>query len=88
MFWRLDGAEFFQENRPELVVIAQVPKGAVEFKITAALQAYRYFNTGAADWQDAILGLPSRLVSFFKDGAPVGDAKEYDLRQHLPSTAR
>ena len=85
VFWRLDGAEFFQENRPDLVVIVQVPRETQDFKVHAAMQAYRYFNTLGAEWREAILGLPSRLLSFFENGAPVRDAKQYDLTQHLSS---
>jgi hypothetical protein len=83
VFWRLDGAEFFQENRPDLVVIAQVPKETSEFKIDAAMQAYRYFNFAAADLQEAIKELPSLIVSFFKAGAPLSDRKQYDLSDRL-----
>jgi hypothetical protein len=79
VFWRLDGAEFFQENRPDLVAIVQTPKEATEFKVHAAMQAYRYFNTGAADWQEAILGLPARIAEFFQRGAPILDTREYEL---------
>ena len=83
VFWRLDSGRFFEEDRPELIVIVQVPKAAKEFKIYAALIAYRYFNTGAADWQEAILRLPRQFASFFQKGNPVSDAKEYDLTEYL-----
>jgi hypothetical protein len=83
VFWRLDGGEFFQENRPDLVVIVQVPREAKHFTVAAAMQAYRFFNYAAADFQDAIKGLPSLVASFFRAGAPLGDRKQYDLTAQL-----
>ena len=83
VFWRLDGKDYFLENRPELVVIVQVPKDATEFKVAAAIQAHRFFNYATADLQDAIKNFTGALAAFFKAGAPLGDSKEYDLTPHL-----
>lgn len=83
VFWRLDGKEFFQETRPDLVVIVQVPKDATEFKVTAAIQAYRFFNFATADLQDALKRLGGALATFFKAGAPLPDSKSYDLTPFL-----
>lgn len=83
VFWRMDGQEFFQETRPDFIVIVQVPRGTAEFKIKAAMQASRFFNLAAANVQDAIKALPAKLASFFKTGAPLGDQKQWDLTGKL-----
>lgn len=83
VFWRLDGAEFFQEDDPPLVVIAQVPKETKEVKIAAAMQAYRYFNLGASSFQDAIRELPAAIRNFFKGGAPLRDEASWDITPKL-----
>jgi hypothetical protein len=83
VFWRMDGLEFFQEDRPEFIVILQVPREATDFKIKAAMQASRFFNFAAANVQDAIKALPAKLMSFFGAGAPLGDQKNWDLTEKL-----
>jgi hypothetical protein len=83
VFWRLDGAEFFQEDRPELVVILQVPHSTRELKIAARMQAYRYFKFLAADFRDVVKGIPEKLRALFEGGLPVADAKPYDLTAAL-----
>lgn len=83
VFWRLDGAEFFEENRPELVVVAQVPRPAQEFKIEATLQVYRYLHLLGADFRDAVKELPEKLRSFFANGLPMLDQESYDLTSQL-----
>jgi hypothetical protein len=83
VFWRLDGAEFFQEDTPELIVIAQAPKTAQRLELFAELQACRYFNFAAADLQDAVKHLASRLRELFKAGLPVYDSQLYDLTAAL-----
>jgi hypothetical protein len=83
VFWRLDGKEFFEENRPDFIVIVQVPKEARELKIDAAMQASRFFNFAAANVQDAIKALPAKFASFFKAGAPIADQKKWDLSAKL-----
>jgi hypothetical protein len=83
VFWRIDGAEFFEESSPQLVVVLQVPKGTKRLKIEAKLQAYRYFNTGAADWRAAVAHLPEAIKGFFERGAPLADQNTWDLSEHL-----
>lgn len=77
--WRLDGPEFFQENTPDLFVVAQVPKGTTVVGIKAHLQARRYFSFLAASVQKAVENFPEGLKAFFKDGLPLEDSKTYDL---------
>lgn len=77
--WRMDGAKFFQENTPDLIVIAQVPKGTQEVKVQAKIKASRYFNYLPAPVQDAVRQLAGRLFKPFRDGLPITDEKLYDL---------
>jgi hypothetical protein len=83
VFWRLDGAEFFQEDVPELITILQVPKALKQCTIHAELQASRYFNFGAAPWQKAITQIPSMLRRFFEEGMPLRDEKPWDITRSL-----
>lgn len=83
VFWRLDGAEFFQENSPDLVVIAQVPKETMELKVHAEMQAYRYFSFASTSLQQAILHIPDIFRGFFQNGLPVYDTQSYDLTHTL-----
>jgi hypothetical protein len=83
VFWRLDGAEFFQEDVPELITILQMPKELAECEIHAKLQAYRYFNFGAAPWQRAIAQIPAMLRRFFEVGMPLRDEKRWDIKPSL-----
>jgi hypothetical protein len=83
VFWRLDGAEFFQDNQPSLVVIAQLPRETHEMKVDALLQAYRRFGWFSADVQDAVEQLAQSLRTFFRAGAPLQDAAVWDLTTRL-----
>lgn len=79
VFWRLDGAQFFQENQPELVVVLQVPRGVRQASVVGVLQAYRRFNFFPAGLQSVIRQLPEALRVFFRNGAPLADQRSYDL---------
>lgn len=83
VFWRIDGAEFFQDDAPELVVIAQVPKQTKTVAIKAELQASRYFNTGAAPWQEVVKRIPTALFGYFDKGMPLRDEKPWDITPSL-----
>jgi hypothetical protein len=83
VFWRIDGAEFFQEDTPELVVITQVPKQTKVVAIKAELQASRYFNTGAAPWQAVVKRIPDALFGYFDKGMPLRDEKPWDITPSL-----
>ncbi len=83
VLWRLDGAEFFQENPPDLVVIAQVPAAAGRLQVAAAMKVYRYFNFAAANLQRAVAQLPEAIRNFFHGGMPIADSRTYDLTQLL-----
>lgn len=79
VFWRLDGAEFFQENQPELVVVLQVPHEVENATVVGVLQAYRRFNLFPTRLQTAIRQLPEALRVFFQQGAPLADRRTYQI---------
>jgi len=79
VFWRLDGAQFFAEDPPQLVIILQVPRDTQTLQMRAVMRAYRRFSFFPAGLQAMIRELPSAVRAFFTQGAPVGDARTYDL---------
>ncbi len=79
VFWRITGAEFFQENTPTFIVVVQVPKEAKQVQVAAALKAYHEANIGAMGIGEFIGFLQERVANFFKQGAPLGDTHAYDL---------
>jgi hypothetical protein len=79
VFWRLDGAEFFAEDPPQLVIILQVPRETATLRMRAVMRAYRRFSFFPAGLQSMIRELPSALRALFTQGAPVGDTRTYDL---------
>jgi hypothetical protein len=83
VFWRLDGAELFQDSDFPLVVVLQVPKEAKEVKVAAAMHASRHFSFLTADWQDAVKELGRRFRNFFEAGAPIQHTKEWDITSRL-----
>ncbi len=83
VFWRLDGAEFFQESDFPLVVVLQVPKDTKEVKVAAVMQASRYFSFLSADLQDAVKELGERFRNFFKAGIPIQDQHMWDITSRL-----
>ena len=83
VFWRLDGAEFFQDDDPPLIVILQVPKQTKEVKIAAALKAFRYFNRANASFQQKVRELPQRFQAFFTQGMPVDKKQMWDITPRL-----
>ena len=83
VFWRLDGAEFFQEDAPQPVIVVRVPKNVKEVHIDASLYAYRYFNLAAAGLQSAIASLPKALRLFFEGNLPLGSSANWDLTPSL-----
>jgi hypothetical protein len=79
VFWRLDGAQFFQENQPELVLVLQVPRSVEHASVVGVLQAYRRFNLFPAGLQAAIRQLPEALRVYLQNGAPLADQRTYGL---------
>lgn len=83
VFWRLDGAEFFQENDFPLVIVMQVPKQTKEVKIAGVMQAYRHFSFLSADLQVAVEELGRRFRNFFQAGLPIQDKQLWDITSRL-----
>ena len=83
VFWRFDGAEFFQEKDFPLVVVLQVPRETKEVKVAAVMQAYRHFSFLSADLQDAVRELGKRFRSFFEAGLPIQDKQLWDITPRL-----
>ena len=84
VFWRIVGAEFFQEDRPEFIVVAQVPKKTKTVTIAPRLQAYRSLNGWSATFQLLSKNLPMSLREYFKGGAPiVHDPGPWDITSLL-----
>jgi hypothetical protein len=83
VFWRLDGAEFFQEDAPEFIVVVQVPKEAKEVRVQGELAAYRSFNFFSAGLRDAISQLSGGVGNWLRGGAPVSSTASYDLTPRL-----
>jgi len=83
VFWRIEGTEFFQEDDPQLIVIAQLPKQTRELQVIAIMQAYRYFNFASANLQEKIKKIPEALRNFFEQGAPIEDRASWDFGEQL-----
>jgi hypothetical protein len=83
VWWRLNGAEFFQENNFPLVVVLQVPKETKELKVAAVMLASRQFSFLTADFQDTVKELGRRFRNFFEAGAPIEDKQVWDITSRL-----
>ncbi|MBD2681569.1 MULTISPECIES: hypothetical protein [Nostoc] len=74
VMWRIDGAEFFQENHPTLIVVLQIPNSVKEVKVDAALQAYHrpHFWAGIFHKLSDSMRIFSRKErDFWEKGAPI-----------------
>ncbi len=83
VIWRLDGAEFFQEDDFPLVVVLSVPKETKQVTIAAAMQASRHFNTLSADLLEVFKELGRRFRRFAEAGMPIEDTKSWDITGDL-----
>jgi hypothetical protein len=83
VWWRIDGAEFFQEDSPEMIVLVQVPSATKRVAVAAALQAYRYFNFATAGLRESVKHLPDAVRTFFQAGAPLRADERWDLTPRL-----
>lgn len=80
VFWRLDGAELFEEDSPELVVVAQIPKKTKTFLIEAKLQAYHSFKFATSNLRQLVSNLPQGLRAYIQGGIPTKpDEKVWDV---------
>ncbi|MEN6375098.1 MAG: hypothetical protein ABFD75_10015 [Smithella sp.] len=85
VFWRLDGAEFFQEDSPEIIIIAQIPKDVKNVKIDGSMQAYRYFSFLGGDLQSNVKHFTEAVKNFFTGGLPIGSKISWDVSPYLGS---
>ena len=83
VFWRLDGAEFFQGDAPEIVIIAQIPREVKSVQIEGSMQAYRYFSFLAGWLQSSVKHFPEAVSSFFKGGLPISSKMSWDISPYL-----
>lgn len=83
VFWSLDGAEFFEEEEPVLVVVLRLPLAVDHLSIAAALQASHEFRPLATNVGAFLELLGDRLANFFRKGAPAADKKVWDLTPRL-----
>jgi hypothetical protein len=83
VFWRLAGAEFFQDDDPNFIVVLQVPNSVNEVRIAAALQAYHKPNVAAMGLGESIRYFGNQLATFFRKGAPATDTKVWDITPSL-----
>lgn len=81
--WTLDGAEFFQEDSPELIVVIQVPKEVTQLKVGAAMQAYRHFSLLPSRLQKAVDDFPQWIQRFLRAGMPVPGAATWDITPRM-----
>jgi hypothetical protein len=78
--WRISGAEFFQEDSPDLVVVIQVPKKVKDVQVDCVMQAYRNFSFAVGNLSQAITALPEWMQMVFKTGNKTPpSAKKWDL---------
>ncbi|MBD2301801.1 hypothetical protein [Nostoc sp. FACHB-190] len=86
VIWRIDGAEFFQENHPTLIVVLQIPKSVQQIKIDAVLQAYHRANFWTAEIEnldDLMRIFSNKARSFFEKGAPIKHSETWDISHSL-----
>ncbi len=74
VYWTVKGNKFFQDNRPEFIVILQVPKSIASVRIAAAMQAYSEVRLA-----DRILRLfRPNVKRYLEAGAPIPDQRTPD----------
>lgn len=79
VFWRIRDGKFMAGDSLSLMVIAQVPRGMKKFRITAELQAYRYFNLLDASLKDAVMRLGDQVKNLFRGDLPLYQQREWHV---------
>ncbi len=75
----MDDADFFEEDEPRLGVILKVPNGVTPVRAAGVLNAYWSFQTLSSNLGDLFDYMSERVRTFFKEGAPLADRREWDL---------
>ncbi|WP_158219848.1 hypothetical protein [Ideonella sp. A 288] len=83
VFWTLDGAEFFEEQEPVLVVVLRVPNEVTELHVAAALQAFHDIHWLVSSVGNFFTLLGDRMAGFFKKGAPATHTQVWNLTPRL-----
>jgi len=83
VLWRLDDAEFFEEDEPRLGVVLKVPRGVDEVRASGLLAAYRSFRMLSSNLGDLLGYLNERARNFFQKGAPLVDRGQWGLDSTL-----
>ena len=79
VYWELNGTEFFENNVPAFVLLAEVSHEAKELNLAAAMRVFRKFDSAGAPMIDAIKALPKALANFLKGGAPLETTGSWDI---------
>jgi hypothetical protein len=78
VWWKIDGADFFQDGEPVFVVVLQIPKGIQTVKVAAAMQGYLKFDW-ASGLTAAVTYIGDQLRRFLQSGAPVPAKQEWEF---------
>lgn len=83
VLWRLDDAEFFEEDEPRLGVVLKVPRGVHPVRASGVLAAYRSFRLLSSSLGDLVKHLSERVRHFFQKGAPLFNRGQWELKDAL-----
>ncbi len=75
--WRLDSAEYFEKEEPQLAVLLQVPRGVSRVDAIGALKAARDFRLLSANLRHVIRFVQERTRNFVESGMPKSDGKAW-----------
>jgi hypothetical protein len=83
VFWKVFTAKYLHVDRPQFIVVFQVPRQVTELKVAAAMQAYHQFDAGAAGLTQAFKVFREKVANFFRQGAPLQDTTVWELTEKL-----
>jgi hypothetical protein len=83
VFWKVFTAKYLHTERPQFVVVFQVPRQVTELKVAAAMQAYHQFDAGAAGLSQVFKVFRDKVSNFFRQGAPLQDTTVWELTEKL-----
>ncbi len=83
VLWRLDDAEFFEEDEPRLGVVLKVPRGVHPVRARGLLAAYRSFRMLSSSLGELVEYMSERARKFFQNGAPLVDRGQWGLSSTL-----
>lgn len=83
VFWKVFTAKYLHTERPQFIVVFQVPRTVQELKVAAAMQAYHQFDAGAAGLTQVFKVFRDKVANFFRQGAPLQDTAVWELTEKL-----